>query len=301
MKSTAVIVPIIPAIKLKRILYATDFSQGSKMALPVVNAIARRYNSEVLMTHICPSHHYPLITPEAVVTLDQRREREAAKELAELVRDNSILQIPTTSILKTGEPVAELEQIVRAQAVDLAVLSTHGRVGVKRLLMGSVAEALLRRLTCPVLTVGPQFANRFRGEIAIQNILFPSDLSEESQAVFPYLASLAHEYKGKITLLHVLPPETENNPEAKRLAEPLRRRMELIFGPEISPECETEFVTVSGDPAERILEAARDADVIGFGIRKASEMSTHFRNTVSYRVLTNASCPVLTCRYRPQW
>jgi hypothetical protein len=72
--------------------------------------------------------------------------------------------------------------------------------------------------------------------------------------------------------------------------------VERIFGPEISPECETEFMIACGDAAERILEAARNADLIGFGIRKAAAITTHFHNTVVYRVLVEAECPVLTCR-----
>ena len=65
----------------------------------------------------------------------------------------------------------------------------------------------------------------------IKHILFPTDLSDESRAVFPYLASLASEYKASLTLLHVLPIETATNPDAKSLAEPLRKEMQNIFSP----------------------------------------------------------------------
>lgn len=296
MNAAAVIVPIVPAIRLKRILYATDFSEGARMALPVVSAIARRYGSEVLAAHVCAPHAYPLVTPEAASTLDRKKEREARKDLDKVLRDMEALGIPTKPILKHGEPVTQLERIAREKAVDLAVLSTHGRAGVQRVLMGSVAEAFFRGVSCPVLTVGPHFDSASKTELKIKNILFPTDLSEESSAVFPYLSSLAHEYQAKITFLHVLPPETQSNPEARALAEPLRAEMERIFGPEISPECEAEFLIVSGDAAERILAAADQADLIGLGIRKAGELTTHLRHTITYKVLMNARCPVLTCR-----
>jgi nucleotide-binding universal stress UspA family protein len=300
---SAVIIPVVPAIQLRRILYATDFSEGSKMALPVVYAIARRYGSEVLAAHICSSHSHPLLTQDAVASLSQKEEIEAANELAELSRISRTLHIGTVPVLKTGEPVAELEKIVRGQAVDLAILSTHGRIGVQRVLLGSVAEATLRNLSCPVLTVGPCLDHRFRDAAAIRNILFPTDLSEESGAVFPYLASLAHEYKARITLLHVLPPETETNPDARSLAEPLRRQMQRMFAPQISPDCEAEFLIDCGDAAEEILKetSARGADLIGFGVRRAGGMATHFQTTVTYTVLIHATCPVLTCHHRPGW
>ncbi|HLJ30128.1 MAG TPA: universal stress protein [Candidatus Angelobacter sp.] len=299
--NAAVIVPIVPAIQLKRILYATDFSEGSREALPVVCAIARRYDSEVLLAHVSPHVVYPLVTPEVLLDMNQKREREATQEFEELVRVTAALHISAKPILKSGEPVDELERIVREKGVDLVILSTHGRLGIKHMVMGSVAEALFRKLACPVLTVGPHLDKRFLNHVEIKNILFPTDLSEESRAVFPYLASLAHEYHAKITLLHVLPMETRSNPDARRLAEPLRAEMQRIFAPAISPECQAEFVIESGDAAERILQAGRAADLIGFGVRKAGEVTNHLRNTVTYRVLVNATCPVLTSRYPHQW
>lgn len=292
--AAAAIVPIIPAIQLKRILYATDFSEGSRIALGVVTAIARRYHSEVLAAHICP----PLAS-----TMETDSEGEARKNLANLLRVSNAWNIATTPIVKTGAPVKELDRIVQDECVDLAVVSTHGRTGLQHLMMGSVAEALVRDLSCPVLSVGPHLAHRFLVISEIQNILFPTDLSEESRAVFPYLASLAHEHGARITVLHVLPPETAGNPDAKTLAEPLRKQMMQIFCPQISPRCETEFLIEAGEASERILACARDrkADLIGLGIRKAGEMATHFRNTVTYRVLLQATCPVLTHRFHHQW
>jgi nucleotide-binding universal stress UspA family protein len=299
--NAAVIVPMVPAIKLKRILYATDFSKGSKAAWPVVRTIASHYGSEVLVAHVLPPPHVDLSKTVAFSRQDEKR--QAMNQLAELVKSNQTLGVATTAVVRTGEPVAELEKIVREQAVDLAVLTTHGRAGMKHLLMGSVAEVVFRNISCPVLTVGPHLEERFNTETEIKNILFPTDLSPESRAVFPYLASLAHEYKARITLLHVLPEETQTNPDARNLAEPLRNEMQRIFASQISPECEAEFVIESGNAAERILTEARErkADLIGFGIRKASEFATHLRNTVTYRVLLNANCPVLTCRSHHPW
>ena len=303
MNTAAAIVPIVPAIKLGKILYATDFSEGSRAALPVVAAIARRYHSQVFVAHIWSPLPYSMVTPEAVAFMENKQEREARQKLDEFVRACEALGISAKPIVKSGDPVEELDAIVRENAIDLAVVSTHGRVGLKHLLLGSVAEALFRDLSCPVLTVGPLLAERFLGPVEIHNILFPTDLSVESQAVFPYLASLANEYHARLTLVHVLPPETENNPDAKALAEPLRKEMIRIYGPQISPNCETEFLIESGDPAEKILALAqeRKTDLIGFGIRKTGEISTHFRNTVTYRVLLNAVCPVLTDRFHHRW
>jgi nucleotide-binding universal stress UspA family protein len=95
-----------------------------------------------------------------------------------------------------------------------------------------------------------------------------------------------------MTLLHVLPIETASNPDARSLAEPLRKEMQRIFYPHIDPRSPAEFVIDFGDTSERIL--AHKADLIGLGVRRAPKITTHFRNTVAYRVLLGAHCPVLT-------
>lgn len=297
---TAAVIPIIPAIALKRILYATDFSEGSQAALPIVSALARRYHSEVFVSHIWSPTPYPMVTPEALAAHDEQ-ERTANHKVAEILNFTHAQHIVSRPIVRVGNAVEELERIVQEKSIDLAVLSTHGRVGVSHLMMGSVAEAFFRNVCCPVLTAGPHLDSRFNSITEIEEILFPTDLSHESKAVFPYLAALAHEFDSRITVLHVLPPETEHNPEAIDLAEPLRLQMVRTFGPQISPRCEGDFVIDAGYAAEKILTQAHrlNADLIGFGIRHTGEMMTHFRSTVAYRVLLNATCPVLTyCSHR---
>ena len=299
----ATVIPILPKIQLKRILCATDFSPGSQSALPMVATIARRYHSEVLIANVWAPMPYTMATPEALGTLERQQEEETRKKLAEFLYEAEALGITPRAIIRSGDPVEEIQRIVQEQSIDLAVLSTHGRVGFKHLAMGSIAEALFRHLSCPVLTVGPHLAHRFLGHVEIRNILFPTDLSEHSLSVFAFLASLANEYDAKLTLLHVLPPETKQNPDAKSLAEPLRKEMMRMFSHCVSPNCAVEYVIDSGDPEASILHYARElnADLIGLGIRKANDIVTHLRNTVAYRVILNAHCPVLTQRLRHPW
>ena len=164
--------------------------------------------------------------------------------------------------------------------------------------MGSVAEQLFRTLKCAVLTIGPNLDPRFTVSKTIKSILFPTDLSPESKAVFPYLASLASEFDAEIVLLHVLPPETASNPEARKLAEPLRQEMQQMFAPQLSPRCKAQYVLEFGETAPRILSAADyyQSDLIGMGVREGNELITRFRSTAAYRVVIGAECPVLTVR-----
>lgn len=298
MNASAIVISMVPAVQVRRILYATDFSEASRAALPLVSAIARQYGSQVYIANIWSPLPYSMVTSEAVSTLEGRQEREAQAKASELLATTELAGLQAMVIVQPGDPVDELNRVVREQNIDLAVLSTHGRTGWKHLVMGSVAEELFRNLTCPVLTVGPCFSKWFSEKSQVKSILFPTDLSEESRSVFPYLASLGSEYKSDLTLMHVLPEEAGTNPDARRLAEPLRKEMEAIFSPQIGPRCRANFVIEFGDPAKCVLTFAQrqNVDLIGMGVRKAVAISTHFRNTTAYRIVLGAECPVLTFR-----
>jgi nucleotide-binding universal stress UspA family protein len=298
MKTDAVVIPILPEVKLNRILFATDFSEASLTALPLVSTIARRYGSRVFVVNVWTPVQYTLVSPEVAGALQHKDERETMAKTRQLLNTKELAGLSATAMVKSGSPAQELSRLVREENIDLAILATHGRTGLKRLLMGSVAEELFRNLPCPVLTVGPNFSKLGLERTEIRHVLFPTDLSDESRAVFPYLASLASEYEASVTLLHVLPVETAANPDAKSLAEPLRQEMKSIFSSHIDPRCPAEFVVDFGDTAERILAHAQhgNADLIGMGVRVAGEVTTHFRNTVAYRVVLEAHCPVLTSR-----
>jgi nucleotide-binding universal stress UspA family protein len=299
----AAIVPVIPAIELKRILYATDFSEASSAALPVVAAIAHRYGSRVFAAHVWTPSPYPMVAPQVVSVLDRKQERETKDELDKLLHTPLFKGMEVEAVVCRGDVGGQLERVVKQQNISLVVAGTHGRTGFKHRVLGSVAEELVRGLSCPVLTVGPRIGKRFETPAGIENILFPTDFSEESLCVFPYLASLAHEYRSRVTVLHVLPAETASNPDAPALAEPLRQQMEKALAHQLSPRCSAEFVVESGDAAEQILTQARrhNADLIGLGVRSATDIAHHFRQTVAYRILAEAECPVLTYHAVSRW
>jgi nucleotide-binding universal stress UspA family protein len=299
MNASAVTITILPEIELKRILYATDFSETSLAALPIVSAVARRYGSEVLIANISKPVPYPMVSPEVAGTLQYKDYSESRSKAGQLLAAKELAGLPAKIVVHSGSPIDELVRIAEKRHVDLAILATHGRVGLKHLFIGSVAEELFRRLPCPVLTVGPNVVKRSADGIKIKQILFPTDLSEASRLVFPYLASLAFEYSARVTLLHVLPVEAAIYPGAKSLTASPRKKMEYIASA-MNPRGPVENIIDFGDTAERILAHAetKNVDLIGMGVRQASGIVTHLRNTVAYKVVLGAHCPVLTYRGR---
>lgn len=299
----AVAIPVLPAVRLKNILYATDFSEASRAALPMVASIARKYGSHIIAAHIWAPLPYSMVTPEALSVLEGKEASDAREVLEKLVRIKELEGLPVTPILKCGDAERELSRIVHQYHIDLAVLSTHGRTGFKRLLMGSVAEELFRSLPCPVLTVGPNISRRFDAQSEVKEILFPTDLSYESGAVFKYLATVAAEYGAHITLLHIVPREDRGHSAATDDPDRLRNAMRRMFCPQIDPRCDVRLIVEAGDPVELILAhaLADKVDLIGFGVRKAGEIITHFRSTIPYKVVLEAECPVLTSHFGDGW
>ncbi len=300
---SAVVVPIVPRVEIKRILYATDFSAASRAALPIVCALARRYQSQIFVENVRPPLPYAVAAPEAACLAENRRERETREEMDKILHSEEMKGLRATLLVKTGDPAEELQCAVRDYDIDLAVVGTHGRSGLLRLLMGSLAEELFRNLPCPVLTVGPHLAKRFEHPAAIKTIVCATDLSPESHIVFPLVASLAAEYRARIVLVHVIPSQEALSNKGLELAGKRRKEIQRMFCGDVDPRCCFEVVVDFGEASERILSCAHEyqADLIAFGVRQASDATTHFRHTVAYNVALEAECPVLTYRSPEKW
>jgi nucleotide-binding universal stress UspA family protein len=135
----AAIVPIVPAIELKRILYATDFSEASRAALPIVAAIARHYGSRVYSAHVWSPPTYPMLSPEVVSVLDRRQQREAQDKLERLLHT----------------PALAAETILahaRHSNADLIGLGVRCATDIAQHFRQTVAYRILAEAECPVLT-----------------------------------------------------------------------------------------------------------------------------------------------------
>jgi nucleotide-binding universal stress UspA family protein len=293
---SAVIVPVVPSIALKRILFATDFTEASHTALPVVSAIARRYGAKVFAAYVWSHGPYSLVAPEVVAMLDRQTEQAVRLSLEKLLQSQPLAGIEAEALVRSGRAPEAIGRLVDQYHIDLVVMSTHGKTGFKHRFLGSITEEVVRTLRCPVLTAGPHLEPRFAGAKGIGDILFPTDLSQGSLAVFPYLTSLAHEYESRLTILHVLSPATSAQPGKGQRADFVRAWMKGTLSKEISPRSQAEYVVACGDVTETILEHAHHshADLIGLGVRHGPDAARPLSETRAYRILAEAECPVLT-------
>lgn len=137
-------------LPIRTILHPTDFSPQSGYALQVACALARDYVARLIVLHVKPPD---IIYGDGyVLPPDPEVVRKGLQEQLERLQPPEA-GIQVERLLREGDPVREILRAARETKPDLLVLGTHGRTGVGRLLMGSVAEAVLRKAPCPVLTV----------------------------------------------------------------------------------------------------------------------------------------------------
>ncbi|HND55688.1 MAG TPA: universal stress protein [Pirellulaceae bacterium] len=137
-------------MNLKTILVSTDFSPSSDAALAMATALARDSGAKLLIVHV---EEIPLATggAEYLYSVPEPATQELKKMLGEVVPKDP--NVAYEHRLLAGDPAEAIVRTAEADGVDMIVIGTHGRTGLTRLLMGSVAEAIVRRAGCPVLTV----------------------------------------------------------------------------------------------------------------------------------------------------
>jgi nucleotide-binding universal stress UspA family protein len=155
-------------LPIRTILCPTDFSAPSEHAFRVACALARDYGATVLALHVLER---PLMTYSGVMGAPpaeppSAEQRRAAREHLDRVAAKDP-RVSVEHLLEEGDPATAILQIAEERRCDLVVMGSHGRTGLARLLMGSVAEKVLRNAPCPVLTVKiPARMNAARVEFA---------------------------------------------------------------------------------------------------------------------------------------
>jgi len=281
------------AIAVQNILFPTDFSRQSMLALPYALAMARKYGSKLYPAHIHPEPlGAPAMVREGLAGLGVRPHDETADAAMQLREQ---LPYPHEMIERRGEFWTELSEVIAEKQIDLIVTGTHGRSGVSKLLVGSAAETIFRHATCPVLTVGPAVSGE-PGSIAdLHEILFPTDFSAASLAALPYAVSLAEENRSRLYLLHVVQDSVEAEDASAS------GRLRSLIPPTVELGCEPRIFVQYGLPAQKINEFAEElgVDLIVMGVRHPPsylEVATHLRLATAYKVASQAVCPLLTIR-----
>jgi nucleotide-binding universal stress UspA family protein len=292
------------------ILCPVDLSNTSAKALAHAVALARRHGARVTALHV---HHMLILPLETVGTFgapsiptllsdSERAQLDAA--LTHFVANHAAtdVRVTTTLVEDVNVPAAILSHVDMAGA-DLVVIGTEGRSGLHRLMLGSVAERVLRNATCPVLTVPPQASPAHPSQDSFREVLCPIDFSASSTAALQWAAAWAAKDGARVTALHVveMPPETADPPLLEytalcdRLTRDAHQAMERTLPEAVRRLTRFErHVTVGRAGAEIVrFAAAQSADLIVMGVRGRSAVDLAFFGSTTHQVVRRAACPVL--------
>ena len=140
--------------QLKKILVPIDFSACSRKALQYALPLARQFGAELVLLHVVPPTYYSTDLSYTAPVFPEDEVRDfTAQKLAALTAAQIGDQVPGRSVVRIGQPVHEIVETARELKIDLIIVSTHGNTGLKHLLLGSVAENVVRHAPCPVLVV----------------------------------------------------------------------------------------------------------------------------------------------------
>ncbi len=279
----------------RSILFATDFSSISDRALKYAVEIAAPCGSKLFIAHALPSG-----TPSPSSDYGRRQidtSRKHVEDSLRLLENSGALKgIEHEVMMQSGGVWEVLEKIIKSKNIDLIVLGTHGRGGIKKLVMGSVAEEVLRLAPCPVLTIGSAVPEPVLA-FAFRRVLLATDFSAGSLRALPYATAFSQLVGAKLILLHVLDPTKMGwSAQFESIRAHAVERLTALI-----PEGNNERVEVRihlGSPGYVIVASAEKelADLIVMGARATHAVgtSTHLPWTVAHHVVCHAPCPVLT-------
>src|ERR1700761_675841 len=286
-------------IRFKTILIPTDFSLQSQAAAELATSLAHRFDSELLFLHVVAPITY---SPGVEVASDSLM--ESAAEDARRQMDECVASCPDwqelrhQQLVEYGPLIDAVNRTVAKHKVDLIVCGSHGVSGLERIVLGSMAEMILRHASCPVLVVGPKCHQRqFEGS----TIVLSTSLGPESYRPAQYAVALAEEMNARLTLVHLAKEVPEN------LSEPVVRHRLCSDARALLPEdaenwCRIKTQIIFDDDVDSIVSlAAREhARLIVMGVHErgplARTLAGHFSDGAVAKVIRGAHCPVLAVR-----
>jgi nucleotide-binding universal stress UspA family protein len=279
------------AVTFEHILVPTDFSEVSERALEYAKALAKQGNSELLLVHVNPP--IDLITPPEAAWIDvsdlESQREEQLEEKGAALRSEGYR---ARAIALTGPLQDELLHTVDDNEVDLIALGTHGRKGMDRFLAGSDAEAVFRRMRCPVLSVGPAAPALQDEEWSLREVICATTLKPSSAELVAYAHRLAAQHGAELVLVHVKASSRERDADWVSFEEAFHR-----FAPEYLGKgtwLRTRLAIATPEATIVDLARQRGSDLIVMGAHPASPMATHLPPATAAKVLLEAPCPVLT-------
>ncbi len=282
--------------ELSRVLCAVDFSETAQVAFTRALALCANQGADLTVIHAVP--------------LDQRfreggRERLNARSRLERLAAKRGVKLRVT--VQQGEPSGVILLHANTGRFDLLVIGSHRRMGWERFRLGSVAEHVVQRATCPVLVVAAsEHHDRGRSAGVATSIVCAMDFTRASTAAIASALSIANETDGWLTLLHVLQSLTPSHtsrfarnfvtPEHRhRLTQSVRRRMAAALPKAVRESSTVQIRVATGKPSDAIVRVATAvaANLVIMGVTSRGAFGRRFIGSTAARVMGRTGCAIL--------
>ncbi|MBN2366763.1 MAG: universal stress protein [Calditrichaeota bacterium] len=294
---------------IKKILIPVDFSDFSNQALDYALKLANQFQSDIILLHAI------------VLFQDDVGEEQRLQEYEDWInrREKSIQTNMDSSKAKAATHGLEVETVVSRgvnaadvileylddHPIDLVVMGTHGRTGLKHLLLGSVAEKVVRLSPAPVMTI-----HRSIREFKVEKILVPIDFSPYSQDAADTAIELAVLFKSSLHLIHVIEQDIHPSFYAagiesifqidKGLKDRVIENLKEFLAAQLPPDLKTEYIVKEGKAHKEIVEYSKESgvDLIVIATHGLSGLDYILLGSTTEKVVRWANCPVLTVKRR---
>ena len=297
-------------IKLNKIICATDFSDLSNHAVFYGASLAQEYKAKLYLCHVIDLSSATMYGEATYAFESQLTHMEdyARKRMMRVMEKYDVEWEPLVTI---GSASDEITRLAQENEVDLAITATRGRSGIKRLVLGSVTEHVMRSLPCPLLTVhsadtDPALTRDL--EIKFDRILVGCDFSSDSNLALEYGLGIAQENQSDLYIVHVLEsPHYKDLPKSvmgareqirKSLHKKLKDQLEALVPEEAYNWCKPKTRLLSGVAHEELVKFAdiQDIDLVIMGVRGHSLVESMFVGATTERVMRKVGCAVMSVR-----
>ena len=291
---------------INRIVCATDFSVASAAAWDEARLLGKLFNAEIVLVHaielppIVPIE--PHIPPGIYEDLLASAHREAEAGFDRLLGGVTGSGVRVRIREEDGPPAPRILETVAEESADLLIVGTHGRTGFERLILGSVADRLVRQAACPVLTARSGLPGGSRREI--RRICYATDFSPTARVAWSWVVAIAGAARAEVDLVHVtLQPVADRHMSAEtigRMATLLHEQgqteAERFLAQSPLPRDRVHVHLLPGVAREQIIRRAQEhaADLIVMGTHGWSGLVRWMLGSVAQHVIQTAPCPVLT-------
>ena len=276
----------------KHVLCPIDFSDQSAAALRAAGGIARAFGSEIIVLHAQRMEAPVYFTTAQTQSLREqlrRSVRAATKHAGQFAREHLPEDVARRVIVGEDDPVAAILKTQQEAGAEMIAMGTHGRGGLKRVRLGSIAESVLHQAVVPILTVGPR-AKIPTATSPLRRVLCPVNFSPSSQTSLEHAAALAAQTGAELVIAHI-----NEAPAGKSPQESLQQLCEWIPAA-VRTRCPVKEHVSQGAAAEQIVKAAEDshADLLVIGAPPRSRLGEVLLGSTTELVIRSAPCPVLS-------